>query len=278
MIVLKQLIKNKTALCCIVLITLIIILGILAPYIAPFDPNKVRIVRKYASMSGEHWLGCDHLGRDIFSRLLYGIRSTLFLSLLTMIITIVIGTVIGLISGYQRGKLDECIMRLCDVMLSFPSQVMILAIVGVLGVGIENVIIANIVVKWAWYSRMIRSSVIKHSRKNYILFSRAIGASNIFIIRRHLLPNIMSELVVLATLDTGWVILNISALSFIGLGVQAPTAEWGLMLSEAKNVMIQHPMQMVFPGIAILIVVAAFNMLGDCLRDILDPKDKSNES
>lgn len=278
MIVLKQLIKNKTALCCIILITLIIILGILAPYIAPFDPNKVRIVRKYASMSGEHWLGCDHLGRDIFSRLLYGIRSTLFLSLLTMIITIVIGTVIGLISGYQRGKLDECIMRLCDVMLSFPSQVMILAIVGVLGVGIENVIIANIVVKWAWYSRMIRSSVIKHSRKNYILFSRAIGASNTFIIRRHLLPNIMSELVVLATLDTGWVILNISALSFIGLGVQAPTAEWGLMLSEAKNVMIQHPMQMVFPGIAILIVVAAFNMLGDCLRDILDPKDKSNES
>lgn len=278
MIVLNQLIKNKTALCCIVLITLIIILGILAPYIAPFDPNKVRIVRKYASMSGEHWLGCDHLGRDIFSRLLYGIRSTLFLSLLTMIITIVIGTVIGLISGYQRGKLDECIMRLCDVMLSFPSQVMILAIVGVLGVGIENVIIANIVVKWAWYSRMIRSSVIKHSRKNYILFSRAIGTSNTFIIRRHLLPNIMSELVVLATLDTGWVILNISALSFIGLGVQAPTAEWGLMLSEAKNVMIQHPMQMVFPGIAILIVVAAFNMLGDCLRDILDPKDKSNES
>lgn len=278
MIVLKQLIKNKTALCCIVLINLIIILGILAPYIAPFDPNKVRIVRKYASMSGEHWLGCDHLGRDIFSRLLYGIRSTLFLSLLTMIITIVIGTIIGLISGYQRGKLDECIMRLCDVMLSFPSQVMILAIVGVLGVGIENVIIANIVVKWAWYSRMIRSSVIKHSRKNYILFSRAIGASNTFIIRRHLLPNIMSELVVLATLDTGWVILNISALSFIGLGVQAPTAEWGLMLSEAKNVMIQHPMQMVFPGIAILIVVAAFNMLGDCLRDILDPKDKSNES
>jgi nickel transport system permease protein len=192
-----------------------------------------------------------------------------------MAITIVIGTIIGLISGYNRGKLDECIMRLCDIMLSFPSQVMILAIVGVLGVGIENVIIANIVVKWAWYSRMIRSSVIKYSRKNYILFSRTIGAPHFFIIRRHLLPNIMSELVLLATLDTGWVILNISALSFIGLGVQAPTAEWGLMLREAKNVMIQHPMQMVFPGIAILIVVAAFNMLGDCLRDILDPKEKT---
>lgn len=271
----KKLINNKTAFICLIIITTMIILGILAPYIAPFDPNKVRIVRKYAAISSEHWLGCDHLGRDIFSRLLYGIRSTLFLSLLTMIITIIVGSVIGLISGYRRGKLDECIMRLCDIMLSFPSQVMILAIVGVLGVGIENVIIANIVVKWAWYSRMIRSSVIKYSRKNYILFSRAIGAPHSFIICRHLLPNIMSELVVLATLDTGWVILNISALSFIGLGVQAPTAEWGLMLSEAKNVMTQHPMQMVFPGIAILIVVAAFNMLGDCLRDILDPKEKT---
>ena len=271
----KKLINNKTALICMFIITTMIILGILAPYIAPFDPNKVRIVRKYAAISSDHWLGCDHLGRDIFSRLLYGIRSTLFLSLLTMIITIIVGSVIGLISGYQRGKLDECIMRLCDIMLSFPSQVMILAIVGVLGVGIENVIIANIVVKWAWYSRMIRSSVIKYSRKNYILFSRAIGAPHSFIICRHLLPNIMSELVVLATLDTGWVILNISALSFIGLGVQAPTAEWGLMLSEAKNVMTQHPMQMVFPGIAILIVVAAFNMLGDCLRDILDPNEKT---
>ncbi|OTQ59061.1 nickel/cobalt ABC transporter permease [Gilliamella apis] len=273
----KQLINNKTALICLIIIITIVILGILAPYIAPYDPNKVRIVRKYAAMSSQHWLGCDHLGRDILSRLLYGIRSTLFLSLLTMIITIVVGSLIGLISGYQRGKLDECIMRLCDIMLSFPSQVMILAIVGVLGVGIENVIIANIVVKWAWYSRMIRSSVIKYSRKNYILFSRAIGAPHSFIICRHLLPNVMSELVVLATLDTGWVILNISALSFIGLGVQAPTAEWGLMLSEAKNVMTQHPMQMVFPGIAILIVVAAFNMLGDCLRDILDPKDKKHE-
>ncbi|MBI0113512.1 MULTISPECIES: nickel/cobalt ABC transporter permease [unclassified Gilliamella] len=273
----KQLINNKTALICLIIITTIVILGILAPYIAPYDPNKVRIVRKYAAMSSQHWLGCDHLGRDILSRLLYGIRSTLFLSLLTMIITIVVGSLIGLISGYQRGKLDECIMRLCDIMLSFPSQVMILAIVGVLGVGIENVIIANIVVKWAWYSRMIRSSVIKYSRKNYILFSRAIGAPHSFIICRHLLPNVMSELVVLATLDTGWVILNISALSFIGLGVQAPTAEWGLMLSEAKNVMTQHPMQMVFPGIAILIVVAAFNMLGDCLRDILDPKDQKHE-
>lgn len=266
--------KNKIALLCLTIIMVIIILGILAPYLAPYSPNKVRIALKYAPISFQHLLGCDHLGRDILSRLLYGIRTTLFLSLLTMTITILIGAIIGLIAGYKRGWLDELIMRICDIMLSFPSQVMILAIVGVLGVGIENVIIANIAVKWAWYSRMIRSSVIKYSNNDYILFSRTIGASSFFIISRHLLPNVMSEIVVLATLDTGWVILNISALSFIGLGVQAPTSEWGIMLSEAKNVMIQHPTQMIYPGIAILIVVAAFNMLGDCLRDILDPKGK----
>lgn len=272
---LNKLFKNKIALFCLILIITFILLGLLAPYIAPFDPNKVRLVRKYASMSAEHWLGCDHLGRDILSRLLYGIRTTLFLSLFTMCITILIGSFIGLVSGYKRGKIDEVIMRICDVMLSFPSQVMILAIVGVLGVGIENIIIANIVVKWAWYTRMIRSSVIKYSRKNYILYSRTIGAPNTFIIRRHLLPNVLSEIIVLATLDTGWVILNISALSFIGLGIQPPTAEWGVMLSEAKNVMSQHPMQMIYPGLAILMIVAAFNMLGDALRDILDPKEQA---
>lgn len=271
---LNKLVKNKIALFCLIVIITFILLGLLAPYIAPCDPNKVRLVRKYASMSAEHWLGCDHLGRDIFSRLLYGIRTTLFLSLFTMFVTILIGTFIGLVSGYKRGKIDEVIMRICDVMLSFPSQVMILAIVGVLGVGIENIIIANIVVKWAWYTRMIRSSVIKYSRKNYILYSRTIGAPNTFIIRRHLLPNVLSEIIVLATLDTGWVILNISALSFIGLGIQPPTAEWGVMLSEAKHVMSQHPMQMIYPGLAILIIVAAFNMLGDALRDILDPKEQ----
>ncbi|GAA5108642.1 ABC transporter permease [Orbus sasakiae] len=271
---LNKLVKNKIALFCLIVIITFILLGLLAPYIAPCDPNKVRLVRKYASMSAEHWLGCDHLGRDIFSRLLYGIRTTLFLSLFTMFVTILIGSFIGLVSGYKRGKIDEVIMRICDVMLSFPSQVMILAIVGVLGVGIENIIIANIVVKWAWYTRMIRSSVIKYSRKNYILYSRTIGAPNTFIIRRHLLPNVLSEIIVLATLDTGWVILNISALSFIGLGIQPPTAEWGVMLSEAKNVMSQHPMQMIYPGLAILMIVAAFNMLGDALRDILDPKEQ----
>ena len=157
-------------------------------------------------------------------------------------------------------------------MLSFPSEVMILAIVGIMGVGITNVVIANIIAKWAWYTRMIRSIVIQYTDKNYIKFAKVSGCSTYHIITKHLLHALAGEIAVLSTLDTGWVILNISALSFLGLGVQAPTPEWGMMLSEAKNVMLMYPMQMLPSGIAILIVVSAFNFLGDSLQDAFNAK------
>lgn len=273
MLVMRRLLRDKIAIICLFILLCIIIIGIFAPWVAPNDPNKINIAHKYADFSNRFPLGRDHLGRCILSRLIFGIRITLFYSLFTMAITIIIGCLFGFIAGYFRGKFDEITMRLCDIMLAFPSQVMILALVGVLGVGMFNVILANIIVKWAWYTRMIRSIVIKHSRKNYILFSRVSGSSLGFILFRHLLPNTAAEIIVLATLDTGWVILNLSALSFLGLGVQPPTAEWGMMLSEAQKVMIGHPEQMVIPGLAILIVVAIFNMLGDCFRDALDPRE-----
>ncbi|MCL2897976.1 nickel/cobalt ABC transporter permease [Brenneria tiliae] len=268
-----KLLRDKVALLCLLMLAVVVAIGIFAPWLAPNDPNKINIARKYADFGARFPLGSDHLGRCVLSRLMFGVRTTLFLALLTMAITIAIGCLFGFLSGYFRGRLDEIMMRCCDVMLSFPSQIMILAIVGILGVGIFNVILANILVKWAWYTRMIRGIVIKHSQKNYILFSRASGTPLGFILRRHLLPNALAEIVVLATLDTGWVILNISALSFLGLGVQAPTAEWGTMLSEAQKVMMSHPTQMLAPGLAILVVVAAFNLLGDCLRDALDPRE-----
>ncbi len=270
---LHKLLRDKVALSCLLVIFTIVAIGIFAPWLVPNDPNKVNIARKYADFSVRFPLGSDHMGRCVLSRLMFGVRTTLFLSLFTMVVTITIGCVFGFFSGYFRGRMDETMMRCCDIMLSFPSQVMILGIVGVLGVGIINVILANILVKWAWYTRMIRGVVIRHCHKNYILFSRASGTSLWFILRRHLLPNTLSEITVLATLDTGWVILNISALSFLGLGVQAPTAEWGTMLSEAQKVMMSHPTQMLVPGLAILIVVAVFNLLGDCLRDALDPRE-----
>ena len=270
---LKRLLKNKMALMCIALILILIIALIFAPLIVPNDPYENNILNKFAPYSWKYPLGTDHLGRCVFSRMIYGIRPTLFLSLVTMIGTIGMGTLMGLLSGYFKGIVDNIIMRIVDVMLSFPSQIMILAVVALLGVDIRNVIIANVLIKWAWYARMIRTNVIKYTDKNFILFSRCIGSGERFILFRHMIPCIASEMAVLATLDIGWAILNISTLSFLGLGVQAPIPEWGAMLNEAKNVMTTNPIQMIAPGVAVVILVAAFNFLGDCLRDTFDPKE-----
>lgn len=269
----KRLLKNKMALICIALILMLVFMGIFAPLVAPNDPYENNILNKFAPYSWQYPLGTDHLGRCVLSRMIYGIRPTLFLSLVTMVGTIGIGTLMGLLSGYFKGIIDDVIMRIVDMMLSFPSQIMILAVVALLGVDIRNVIIANVFIKWAWYARMIRTNVIKYTDKNFILFSRCIGSGEKFILFRHMLPCIASEMAVLATLDIGWAILNISTLSFLGLGVQAPIPEWGAMLNEAKNVMTTNPIQMIAPGVAVVILVAAFNFLGDCLRDAFDPKE-----
>ena len=269
---LKRIMKDRIASACLFLLALIIVLGIFAPVISPYNPAEGNIIQKFAKPSMKHLLGTDYMGRDTFTRLIYGIRTTLFLSIMTMIPTIFIGLVIGTVSGYFRGIIDEILMRICDVMMSFPSQVMILAIVGTLGIGIKNVIIANIAVKWMWYARMIRGNVIRQNDKNYILFSKTIGANTFYILKKHIIPAILPELVVLITLDIGWMILSISTLSFLGLGVQAPTPEWGAMLNEAKTSIGTKPEQMLAPGIAILGTVAIFNLLGDSFRDILSPK------
>lgn len=271
----RRLYKNKMAMVMIGIILMTTIIGIFAPFFAPHDPYKINILDKYAPYSLEYPLGTDNLGRCILSRMIYGIRPTLFLSLLTMIGTISIGTVMGLLAGYFTGIIDEIIMRMVDVMLSFPSQIMVFAVVALLGVDVRNVILANVFIKWAWYARMIRTNVMKYKDTNYVLYSRCIANKESFILFRHLLPSISSEMAVLATLDIGWAILNISTLSFLGLGVQAPTPEWGAMLSEAKNVLTTNPNQMIAPGVAIVILVAAFNFLGDALRDALDPKEKN---
>ena len=247
-------------------------MGLLTPILPLSDPTLIDIRDKFAPWSWHHPFGTDQLGRDVLSRLIYGIRATVFLSLLTMAITAGLGASIGLAAGFFRNRIDDVLMRICDVMMSFPSEVMILAIVGMMGPGLENVVIANVAAKWPWYARMIRSIVRQHSDKDYIRFAKVAGGSSIRIMMRHLLPGTAGELFVLTTLDTGSVILMISALSFLGLGVQPPTPEWGMMLNEAKEVMTMYPLQVIPAGMAILLVVAAFNFLGDSLRDALDPK------
>ncbi|PTN38627.1 nickel/cobalt ABC transporter permease [Desulfonatronum sp. SC1] len=269
----RSLLANKVAVGCLALIGLFCVAGVFAPWLAPHAPNQIDVINSLASPSWEYPFGTDHLGRCLLSRMLFGIRITLFYSMLTMAVTALCGAAIGVISGYVRGKLDELIMRVCDVMLSFPYEIMVLCIVGILGPGLMNIVIANFIAKLAWYVKMIRSSVISFSSKNYILYSQTIGTSRRYIFFRHLFPNVASETILLATLDIGWIIITISTLSFLGLGVQLPTAEWGAMLSEAREVLMTNPGQMIIPGLAIMIVVAAFNLLGDSLRDILDPKE-----
>ena len=270
---LHRFLHNKTAVGTVSLVLIVALMGIFAPVIAPHDPYATDILNKFAHFSKEYPLGTDNLGRCILSRMVYGIRPTLGLAVLTMLGTIGLGALMGLLAGYFRGITEELIMRVVDVMLSFPSQIMVFAVVGLLGINVQNVIIANVFIKWAWYARMIRTGVMQYRERNFIQFSRCVGMPERFILFRHLLPSITSDLAVLASLDVGWAIINISTLSFLGLGVQAPTPEWGAMLNEAKEVLTSNPTQMIAPGIAIVALVCCFNLMGDALRDVLDPKE-----
>lgn len=269
----KRFFQNRTAVFTTFAVLLIALIGIFTPVIAPNDPYETNIINKFASYSVQYPLGTDQLGRCVLSRMIFGIRPTLGLAALTMAGTIGIGAVLGIIAGYFRGIAEEIIMRIVDVMLSFPSQIMVFAVVALLGISVQNVIIANVFIKWAWYARMIRTGVMQYRDKNFVQFSRCVGMPERFILFRHLLPSITSDLAVLASLDIGWAIINISTLSFLGLGVQAPTPEWGAMLNEAKEVLTSNPTQMLAPGIAIVALVCCFNLLGDAMRDVLDPKE-----
>ena len=269
----KRFWQNRAAVFTSVLILVVACIGLFAPIIAPNDPYETNIINKFAEYSLQYPLGTDQLGRCVLSRMIYGIRPTLGLATLTMLGTIGIGALLGIMAGYFRGIVEEVIMRVVDVMLSFPSQIMVFAVVALLGINVQNVIIANVFIKWAWYARMIRTGVLQYRDRNFVQFSRCVGMPERFILFRHLLPSITSDLVVLASLDIGWAIINISTLSFLGLGVQAPTPEWGAMLNEAKEVLTSNPVEMIAPGVAIVVLVCCFNLLGDAMRDVLDPKE-----
>lgn len=263
---------------CLLIVVVVILAGIFAPWIAPNDPIETAIRHRYKGVSAAFPFGTDHLGRCVFSRVLFGIRTTVFYAIAAMAMTLILGCLVGLVAGMSGGKIDEFLMRLCDVLLSFPAEVMILALVGVLGPGIGNILLAIVVVKWAWYARMVRGAVLQYTQTNYVRYAQVIGAPASHILRRHLLPMTAAEIALLATTDVGAVILMISALSFLGLGVQPPTPEWGSMLNEAKNVMVLHPELMLPAGLAIVLVVVAFNGAGDFVRDLLDTSKRRHQS
>lgn len=260
----------------VAVLLLLSVTGLLAPWLPLADPSSINLAVKYAEPSAQHWLGTDVLGRDIFARIVWGIRASVFTALVATAITAAFGALYGGFSAISSRKIDAFLMRFCDLWMSFPSEVMILAVVGMLGPGLENVIIGCFVAKWPWYARMIRSIARRLSESGFVIFSEVSGTGRQWILCKHLLPNIAGEFFVLATLDLASVLLMISALSFLGLGVSPPSSEWGMMLAEARNVMTLYPWQMLPPGLMILVTVVSLHFLGDALAGAFDPKNTAH--
>jgi peptide/nickel transport system permease protein len=257
-------------------LALLIISAIFAGNISPHNPEKANLELRLKEPCKDYPLGTDHMGRCILSRIIFGSRVSLTVGLLVVSSSLLLGLTIGTLSGYHGGWSDEVIMRVVDAFLAFPSLLLALGIAGLFGAGFFNLVIALIVVDWASYARLARGSVMAVKEQEYIKASKGLGAGDLHVIVRHVIPNVMSPLIVMATIGMGYVILAAAGLSFLGFGVQPPTPEWGSMLSEGKIYIRSAPYIMISPGLAIMFTVLAFNYLGDELRDMLDPKIKDD--
>ena len=248
-----------------------VLIAVLAPLLPLQDPTELNLQARLLAPSAEFPLGTDHLGRDELSRLIFGARITLLMSGISVAIIMVIASVVGSLSGYYGGWIDSGLMTVVDLMLAFPSLILGVAVAGILGPSLINVMIAVSVVWWAGHARVIRGMVLSAREREYVEAARAIGASDRRIVVFHISRNIVGPFVVLSTLDMGWIILGIAGLSFLGLGAQPPTPEWGAMLNDSRSYMQTSPLLLLAPGTAIFLLVLGFNLLGDGLRDMLDP-------
>jgi peptide/nickel transport system permease protein len=255
-------------------VAILLISALFAPYIASHDPLEVNIVNKLQPPSKEHIFGTDEVGRDIFSRIVFGTRISLKIGFLVVVLSFPVGTILGAIAGYFGGIVDQLIMRTTDIFLSFPGIILAMSIAAALGPSIENVLLALVIVWWPWYTRIVRSSVLAIKNSEFIESARAMGANPLHILFKEVLPNSIAPASIQASLDFGFVILAAAGLSFIGLGAQPPSPEWGAMLSSSREILREAWWAATFPGLAILFTVLGFNLLGDGLRDILDPKQR----
>ena len=251
-----------------------ILIAIVSPYLVPYPPEALDVTKRLLPPSGEHWLGTDLLGRDVFSRLLVGAQVSLFAGFTVALLGAALGTLIGGVAAYAGGKVEELMMRLTDLVLCFPPIILAMAIAAALGIGVTNTLIAMLIVWWPKFARLARSLVIVQRSQEYVEAAVTIGYGPGRILFRHIVPNSLGPLIVLVTLDVGQAILTFSGLSFLGLGVIPPTPEWGAMVSEGRE-LIQQWWVATFPGLAILTVVMGFNFLGDGVRDWLDPKSRT---
>ena len=279
----NELKKNKGSLLGMIVIFIAVILALFAPLLAPHDPTNVyadalRLPPLFLSEgSSKFILGTDDLGRDLLSRLLFGSQISLLVGFAVVFLSLTVGTFLGVIAGYYGGWLDKMIMGVTDLIMSLPSILFAIVIVAILGPGISNAIVAVSIVAIPNFVRIIRAQVLAEKSKQYVMAAKLFGASDVKIMFIEILPNCMAPLIVQATLGFSDGILNCAALGFLGLGAQAPMSEWGVMLSDARNFIESSPFMVIFPGLCILIVVLAFNLLGDGLRDALDPRVKKEQ-
>ncbi len=268
----RQMRRKRMAVAGIVILSALVVTAIFAPWIAPYDPNKMDLAAGVQSPSPEHILGTDELGRDLLSRLIYGSRVSLTVGLIVVGIAGSIGVTLGAISGYYGGAVDQIIMRLVDVIYAFPFLVLAIAVVAIVGPSLTNMMIVLGCVSWIGYARLVRGLVLSLREEEFTKAAQVVGVRDWQIIFRHILPNCLGVVIVQATFGVAIAILAASGLSFLGMGAQPPTAEWGAMLTTAKKHMRNHPTLAVAPGVAIMITVLSINFVGDALRDALDPR------
>ncbi|MGQ9494445.1 MAG: ABC transporter permease [Anaerolineae bacterium] len=271
---LRTLVRNRMAMAGAAVICLWTIVALAAPWIAPYDALAQKVEDRLSPPSPQHLFGTDELGRDVFSRVVYGARISLPVGLAVILFSMLMGALIGALAGYFGGLFDLLVMRVADITLAFPSIVLALAIASVLGPSLRNAVIAMILVWWPEYARLMRGQVLSVKHEDYVMAARAIGMSQSRLLARHIIPNTSAPIVIKASLDAGSAILNIAALSFIGLGAVPPTPEWGAMISLGRFKFYQWWLT-TFPGLAVLSVVLGFNFLGDGLRDAFDPRLRS---
>jgi peptide/nickel transport system permease protein len=268
----RRLKRNRAAIVGGLIVLLFVSIAILAPLITPYPPNEGDLTKRLKPPSREYLLGTDPLGRDLLSRVIYGARISLQIQVVAVFIALVIGTLLGLIGGYYGGKFDHLIMRLMDILLAFPGIFLAISIIAVLGPGLANLMLAAGIYSIPQFARIVRGSVLSLKEKEFIEAARAVGEDDFSILFRYLLPNSIAPIIIQTTLRMATVLLTASGLSFLGLGVQPPTAEWGAMLSNARAYLITAPHVATVPGLAIMLVVMGFNLFGDGLRDSLDPR------
>lgn len=268
----QELWRNKLGLIGGIVVVLFVAVGLLAPVLAPYDPYETNLRMRLAGPSAEHWLGNDQLGRDLLSRVIHGARVSLLFGIVTTLIAGGVGLILGLLSGYFGGIVDSIIMRAIDLLLAFPGILLAIAVVAILGPGIGNAMIAIGVDSIPIFARTIRSRVLSLRERDFVQSSTALGATRFRIVAQHILPNTLSPLIVLAALRIGTAILAASTLSFLGLGVQQPTPEWGAIMAAGRDSIRNAPHLTVYPGIALSVVVISFAAFGSVLRDSLDPK------